>query len=252
MTPWVLRLVLANVAVFIVTALVPQAEIALAFVPALVLLRPWTIVTYMFVHANLMHILLNMLALYFFGPAIERRLGSGNFLGLYFVSGILGALLTFIFAPYSAVVGASGAVMGVTAAYARYWPHDKIYIWGILPVSAWMMVVGLALYSIWSGFGGSRSGVADWAHLGGLAAGYLYALAYERHRRKAWPLAQKRERVSRGDARASAERWSRIPLDQLHEVNRPEVERLLEKARQSGPASLTQAEREFLDRFSPP
>jgi len=252
MTPWVLRLVLANVAVFIVTALAPQAEIALAFVPALVLLRPWTIVTYMFVHAGVMHILLNMLALYFFGPAIERRLGSVNFLGLYFVSGILGALLTFIFAPYSAVVGASGAVMGVTAAYARYWPHDKIYIWGILPVSAWMMVAGLALYSIWSGFGGSRSGVADWAHLGGLAAGYLYAMAYDRYRRKAWPLNQKRERVSRGDARASAERWSRIPLDQLHEVNRPEVERLLEKARQQGPAALTRAEREFLDRFAPP
>jgi membrane associated rhomboid family serine protease len=251
LTPWVLRLVLANVAVYIVTALAPRAEIALAFVPALVLMRPWTILTYMFVHANVMHILLNMLALYFFGPAIERRLGSGNFLGLYFVSGILGAVLTFIFAPYSAVVGASGAVMGVTAAYARYWPHDKIYIWGILPVSAWMMVVGLALFSIWSGFGGSRSGVADWAHLGGLAAGYLYAFAYDRRRGKAWPLAQKRERVSRGDARASAERWSRIPLDQLHEVNRPEVERLLEKARQTGPASLTQAEREFLDRFAP-
>ncbi len=252
MTPWVLRLVLANVAVFIVTAALPRAEIALAFVPALVLLRPWTIVTYMFVHANVMHILLNMLALYFFGPAIERRLGAVNFLGLYFLSGILGAALTFVLAPFSAVVGASGAVMGVTAAYARYWPHDKIYIWGILPVSAWMMVVGLALYSIWSGFSGSRSGVADWAHLGGLAAGYLYAMAYDRHRRRAWPPAQKAARVTRGDARASAERWARIRTEQLHEVNRPEVERLLQKAREHGPASLTQAEREFLDRFAPP
>ncbi|HEX9109352.1 MAG TPA: rhomboid family intramembrane serine protease, partial [Longimicrobiales bacterium] len=237
---------MANIAVFVLTLALPQLQLALAFVPAWVLLRPWTVVTYMFVHAGFLHILLNMLGLYFFGPVLEARLGARHFLALYFLSGIAGAVLTFgffllgavggvlpeVLARNSAVVGASGAVMGVTAAYARYWPHDRIYFWGVLPVSAWMFVLGLVALSIFSGFTGSKSGVADWAHLGGLAAGYLYALAYDRHRRKAWPLAQKRERVSRGDARASAERWSRISLEQLHEVNRPEVERLLEKARQ--------------------
>lgn len=251
MTPWVMRLILANVTVFIVTASSPQMGNLLALVPAWVLARPWTLVTYMFVHANVMHILLNMLALYFFGPRLEERLGPGNFLALYFLSGIVGALLSIVLAPFDAVIGASGAVMGVTAAYARYWPWDRIYIWGILPVTAWVMVLGLAAYSIWSGFMGSRGGVADFAHLGGLAAGWLYGMGYDRRRRAAWPLTRKQPRLSGGEGRARVERWQRIRPEDLHELNRPEVERVLAKLREQGPSSLTPTERELLDRFSP-
>lgn len=250
MTPWVLRLVLANVIVFLLTSASRTLGYALALVPAEVLARPWTLVTYGFVHAGPMHLLLNMLALYFFGPRLEARLGSGQFLALYFASAIAGALLTFVLAPMSVVVGASGAVMGVTAAYARYWPHDRIYIWGVLPVTAWVMVVGLAAYSVWSGFSGSRSGVADWAHLGGLAAGWLYVFALDKRRRGAWPPARKEPRLRAGEARDRAQRWAAIPLETLHEVNRAEVERLLARVREQGPASLTPAERDLLDRFS--
>ncbi len=267
MTPWVLRLIVANVVIFVLTSASPQVGYYLAFVPAGVLARPWTIVSYMFVHANVMHILLNMLALYFFGPRLEDRLGSGNFLALYFLSGIAGAFLTFavffggvlfpgalpgVLGQNPIVVGASGAVMGVTAAYARYWPWDRIYIWGILPVTAWVMVIGLAAYSIWSGLMGSRGGVADFAHLGGLAAGWLYGVAYDRHRRNAWPPTRKQPRLSGGEGRARVERWQRIRPEELHELNRGEVERLLAKVREQGPGSLTLAERELLDRFAPP
>ena len=221
-------------------------------VPADVLFRPWTLVTYMFVHANLMHILLNMLGLYFFGPRMEARLGGRHFLGLYFLSGIAGAVLTFVLAPYAAVVGASGAVMGVLAGYARFWPEDRIYIWGVLPVSARVMVIGLALYSIWSGFMGSVGGVADFAHLGGLVAGWLYVLGLERRRGLARGSARKVPWELPGAARARTERWARIRPEELHEVNRAEVERLLARVREEGPRSLTEPEREFLDRIAPP
>ena len=251
MTPWVLRLVIANTAMFVLVALMPGLSYLLAFVPAAVLVRPWTIVTYMFMHAGLMHLLLNMLGLFFFGPRLEARLGSGHFLALYFVSGMLGAVLTFVLAPFAPVVGASGAVMGVLAAYARFWPHDRILIWGILPVSAWLMVIATALYSIWAGLTGSGGNVAHFAHLGGLVAGWLYVVVLDRRRKNAWPSARKAVREIADPSRDRVERWTRIRPEELHEINRTEVERLLAKVKEAGPRSLTAAEAEFLDRFAP-
>ena len=98
MTQWVRTLIIANVVVFFVQATVPGITGALAFVPMLALYRPWTILTYMFLHGGFQHILFNMLALYFFGPDVETRLGSKRFITLYTLSGISGALLSFLFA----------------------------------------------------------------------------------------------------------------------------------------------------------
>ncbi len=78
MTPWVRRLIVANIVVFFLQS-VAGVERQLAFVPAFVLYRPWTVVTYMFVHGGIMHILFNMIALYFFGPRVEERLGGRRF-----------------------------------------------------------------------------------------------------------------------------------------------------------------------------
>ena len=80
MTPWVRRLLIANVLVFFFTQLQPQVGILLALFPAGVLVRPWTPFTHMFVHADIWHLFFNMIALYFFGPRVEARLGSGRFL----------------------------------------------------------------------------------------------------------------------------------------------------------------------------
>src|SRR5690606_26513181 len=96
MTTWVQRLIIANVVVFVLTLSLRELYAALAFVPAAVFLRPWTLITYMFVHANLGHIFFNMLGLFFFGPRLELRLGSRSFLWLYFLSGIGGGLLHFL------------------------------------------------------------------------------------------------------------------------------------------------------------
>jgi membrane associated rhomboid family serine protease len=119
MTKWVRTLLIANVIVFFAQATLGDSfTMAFAFIPAYVLVRPWTIVTYMFLHGGLGHIFFNLLALFFFGPRVEDRLGSRRFITLYMLGGISGALFSLIFARYAAVIGASGAIFGVMLAYA--------------------------------------------------------------------------------------------------------------------------------------
>ena len=144
MTPWVLRLIIANIIVFFVQYTRPEVTYWLAFVPNFVyaLQHPWTIITYMFAHGSIGHIFWNMLGLFFFGPRVEARMGSKQFITLYLVSGVAGALLSF--ATPGFVVGASGALYGVMLAFARFWPRDQILIWGIFPVEARILVVIVA------------------------------------------------------------------------------------------------------------
>ena len=250
MTPWVQRLLIANVLVFFLQMTVPGLEVQLAFIPALILARPWTIVTYMFVHAGLTHILFNMIALYFFGPRVEQRIGSERFFSLYMISGITGGLLSFVFAPAAPIVGASGAIFGVMLAYARFWPRDRIYIWGVLPIEARWLVIGYTVLSLWWGFGGGASGTAHFAHLGGFVGGFLCLLYMQRHqgakrfRKQATAAAPAKDTLV-GD-------WRKVDRSRIHAVNREEVDRILDKISKSGIASLTPQERLFLSNFVPP
>jgi membrane associated rhomboid family serine protease len=111
-TQYVRILLFANVGVFFLQNTMGWVTSAMIFVPRLIVIRPWTIITYMFLHAGLMHLAFNMLALFFFGPRVEERLGSRNFLTLYLVAGITGALAALITTPGAAVLGASGGVGG--------------------------------------------------------------------------------------------------------------------------------------------
>ena len=156
MTYWVRRLVYANVGVFLLTltgVLSRQDLNALVLVPALLPVRPWTVITYQFLHAGFWHLLMNMIGLFFFGPRLENRLGSRHFILLYLASGIGGAVLS-ILTPGAMIVGASGAVFGVLLGFARYWPRERIYVYALIPVEARVLVVFLAGLSLVSGFGG--------------------------------------------------------------------------------------------------
>ncbi len=248
MTPWVKRLIAANVVVFFLQNTVRGLTGTLAFVPALVLARPWTVITYMFVHASITHILFNMIALYFFGPRVEERLGANRFLVLYFLSGITGAILSFVFAPYAAIVGASGAIFGVLVAFARYWPRERIYIWGVLPIEARLLILLAVLWTLWSGFNGSRGGVADFAHLGGIVAGWFYIMWVDRQHGARKFRAKTTPKIGR-DMLAN---WQRVDSSRVHEINREEVNRILDKISRSGLMSLTPQERLFLSNFVPP
>ncbi len=221
---------------------------SLVLVPALIPQRPWTLVTYAFLHAGFMHLLFNMIALFFFGPRLESALGGRRFLGLYFTS--LGtAALASLFTPFAAIVGASGAVFGVLFGFAKYWPRDRIYLWAIIPVEARWLIVLLAAYSIFGGLTGG-SGVAHFAHLGGLVGGWGFLKVMElrsparRFRKKASPSFG---RVTEADIA----RWRSIPRESLHSINREELDRILKKVDEQGPRSLDPRERQYLERLSP-
>jgi len=253
MTPWVKRLLIANVGVYLLQLAYPELTSLFAFSASGVLRAPWTPITYMFVHGGIGHIFFNMLVLFFFGPRVEARLGSSRFLTLYLVSGLTGALLSS-FTPMVPIIGASGAVFGVELAYARYWPRDKIYIWGVLPIEARWLVIIFTVMTIFGIGGIGGAGIAHLAHLGGFlgAAVYLYLIERGHTRARVVRSAPVRAQVKqppppRGD---DMRRWSTIPRSELHEINRQEVDRLLDKISLKGIDSLTPAERAALDRFS--
>lgn len=251
MTPWVRRLLIANVVMFFITQVAPDLVRQLMFVPILIAYRPWTILTYMFLHAGIMHLLFNMIGLYFFGPRLEDRLGGRQFLWLYLLSGITGALLSVPFTPRVAIVGASGAVFGVLMGFALYWPRERIYIWGILPVEARVLVAVMTVASLYFGWQGGGN-VAHFAHLGGFLGGFLYLKWWERRspaaqfRAKAKPKAK----VKTPNGAADIKRWQGIRREDMHPVNNEELDRILDKIGSGGVSSLTPDEREFLERFS--
>jgi membrane associated rhomboid family serine protease len=229
LTPWVKRLLLANVVMFLITMANPVLYRALILYPPWALLRPWTLVTYMFLHG-----------------------GFGIFLWLYFVSGLGAALLHFFFAFQYPVVGASGAVYGILLGFALYWPRERIYLWMILPVEAWLLATLLVAGSLWAGVSGSASRTAHFAHLGGLAFAFVFLKWWEWRRgadRREWQRKMAPKPSGLSD-RSAVTRWKKIPLEGLHEINREEVERLQAKVGTQGARGLTQAEREFLDRMS--
>jgi hypothetical protein len=114
-----------------------------------------------------------MLFLFFFGPHLESKWGSREFIRYYLVCGLGGVALSFLFVSYS-IIGASAAVYGVMLAFAMAWPNAPIYVWGIFPVKAKWLVGFFVLITFLNAFGGAGGGVAHFAHLGGFAAGFLY------------------------------------------------------------------------------
>ena len=249
MTPWVQRLLIANIGMFFLQLTVPGVEDWLAFVPMLVLSRPWSVVTYMFLHDRhlLTHILFNLIALYFFGPRVESRIGSQRFIVLYLLSGVSGALLSFLFAPYAQIIGASAAVFGVMLGFALFWPRERLYIWGVLPIEArWLVVISTVL-ALYSGFRGSTGGVADFAHLGGYAGAFLYLKWLER-------ISGARRFSTHAVASVPDKllgKWREVDPRSVHEVNREEVNRILDKISAKGLGSLTPKEKLFLSNFVP-
>lgn len=254
MTPWVKRLLIANLVVFFLLPYGSPIYQRGMFIPSYFLYQPWTAVTYMFLHAGFQHVFFNMLGLFFFGPRIEQRLGGKDFLWLYFLSGLGGAFLSIFFAPNNPIVGASGAVYGVLLAFALYWPMERIYLWMILPVPAWLLASLMVLGSLYSGFSGAGAGTAHFAHLGGLAAGFSFIRWRDWKRGSAKRDFQKKLDVGGGGGlmqdRAALARWEMIDVSSLHELNREEVVMLLALARKDGVKSLSHSQRQFMERMS--
>lgn len=248
LTPWVSRIIFANVAVFLGARFLPGFEDYLGYlvlVPSQVPLRPWTVITYAFLHQGVAHIFFNMLVLFLFGPRVEMQLGSRSFLLLYFLSAIGGALLSYI-TPYTPIIGASGATFGVMYAFAKYWPKAQIYLFGFVPIEARIAIIVMVAFELYGGIRGVGV-VAHFAHLGG----FVGAFAYLRLRdRRTLPQRSQAKLTIQRASRDDLDRWAKIRREQMHEVNREEFDRIMEKIGKEGVGSITAQERIFLDNFS--
>jgi membrane associated rhomboid family serine protease len=170
-----------NVAVYLLIMLFPRLYnyLALNTVAVIRYRMYWQPFTYMFVHGGLTHLLFNMLGLVFFGISAEKAIGSKEFMLFYLVTGTVSGLVSLVMyiasgSYYVVLVGASGAVYAVLLAFAVFYPRSRIFIWGILPVPAPLLVlfyVGLAIFNQVFSMG---RGIAHMTHLAGFAAAWLY------------------------------------------------------------------------------
>jgi membrane associated rhomboid family serine protease len=187
LTPAVRALLIANLAVFAAQyvlgrqALLPLAlwplhgEVLYGGMP----FEPWQLLTYGFVHFQFLHLLANMFALYMFGPDVELLLGRRRFVVYYGVC-VAGAALaqeivtaTVYRSPYP-TVGASGGIFGLLLCYGMAFPHRRLLLLiPPVPLPAWLFVTLYGVLELFLGVFGTSQGVAHFAHLGGMAAGYV-------------------------------------------------------------------------------
>jgi membrane associated rhomboid family serine protease len=181
----ILILVAANLLLFIAVLIHSQLIVLLGLQPVSFLERPWTIVTNLFIHGSIWHILANMVTLYFFGRYLSMLIGDARFLLVYFLGGIVGNLFYMLLGPaYAIAIGASGAVFAVGGALAVMAPKLRVYVFPIpAPLPLWAGVIGVfVVISI-------LPYVAWQAHLGGLAFGLLAGYFFRRRQRNMliWP-----------------------------------------------------------------
>ncbi len=268
-TPWVGRLIAINAVVLLLQQTLFPSEVLLdlvTFDPARALARPWTFVTYMFVHGGLFHLVGNSIALFVFGPPVERRLGSTAFLFFYLYCGLgaaITSLLLWTVAPsfIHPFIGASGAVLGVAFAFAKFHPDAKLYVFPLpMPIKARTLVAIMAGLDVFGALMGS-DGVAHVAHLGGLLCGWLFFViqgggkSFEPPHiappRARIPVAAPAAELGTGGTAPRRERLTeRAPSAPVRDPvmdERLEMDRLLDKISAAGIDALSADERRFLD-----
>jgi membrane associated rhomboid family serine protease len=149
------------------------------------LFKPYQLVTHMFAHGGFMHILFNMYALWIFGSVLEKTWGPKRFLIFYLICGLVAGLTQMFLVSQGAAIGASGAIMGLLAAFAYTFPNVQFYILPIpFPIKAKYLAAIYAAIDIFGGFSGGGDNVAHFAHLGGLIAGFVLVILWHKTDRR--------------------------------------------------------------------
>ncbi len=257
-TQWVGRLMAINLVMLLLLSTVftaPRFAAVLTFDPSLFTQRPWSALTYMFVHDGPLHLALNLTLLFVFGPPVERKLGSRRFIGYFVYCGIAGAMFALAMAQVLRVdpfVGASGALYGIVLAFAVTWPDAQLTgLFVTIPITirrAFFVLVGADLVlSVLV-----HDGIAHLAHVGGAAAGYLFFWAQSLSNRRAptrTSTVVRRPVVTPMRVEETVTELHPIAppvVDRRLEMNPDEVDRVLDKISQFGIDSLTSQERKFL------
>jgi rhomboid family protein len=211
-------------------------------------LQLWRWVTYQFLHRGFMHILFNMIGLYFFGPMLEKWWGSRRFLAFYLLCGVSGAflmtLLSFVpgllmVGPGTRLVGASGSLFGILAGAAVLFPHQRVMLlFPPIPMAMRTMALlfmGLAFLSVMAG---TPNAGGEAAHLGGALLGFVLV---KNARWLDWADRLSPSAIQHGVNKGRFERKRKREL-----ADRAEVDRILDKVREHGLASLTRREKKVL------
>ena len=192
MPPLTRALIITNVVVFLLQMSGTGGALLGAFAlwPSVgnVLIAPWTLVTYSFLHGSIAHIFFNMFAVYMFGAPLEQRFGARAFAMLWIASVIAGALAQVVVATltgnYVPVIGASAGVFGVLLGFGVLYPNQRILLlFPPIPMPAKVFVVVYGALELFLGVTGLQTGVAHFAHLGGMLGGWLMLRRLRRRRR---------------------------------------------------------------------
>ena len=188
-TPVVLNLIIINALVYLVQFLFDGPEEKISRVIALfpyqtAFFEPYQLVTHMFAHGGFFHLFFNMFVLWMFGSMLEKVWGPKRFLIFYFVCGVAAGVAHLVLENAPAV-GASGAIMGLFAAYAYLFPNTELIIFPIpIPVKAKYAIALMAAYDLFGGVYPSGSNIAHFAHLGGLVMGLLLVIYWNKTDKK--------------------------------------------------------------------
>ena len=189
-TPVVLNLIIINVLVYIVQFLFDGPEEKISRVIALFpyntpYFKPYQLVTHMFAHGGFFHLLFNMFVLWMFGSLLERAWGPKKFLIFYLLCGLVAGIAHLALENVPAV-GASGAIMGLFAAFAYLFPNTELIIFPIpVPIKAKYAVAIMAAIDLFGGVYPAAGGnIAHFAHLGGLVMGFILVIIWNKTDKK--------------------------------------------------------------------
>ena len=220
----------------------------------------WRLLSYAFCHdtKNVLHLLFNMVCLWFFGRVIQDRLGNREFLAFYLLAAVVAGLSYLglhagLLGDHSLVTGASGATMAVMALFAMWYPRQQVLLFGLLPVEIrWLVLAYVAIDTlpIWAALQGNRpsDGVAHAAHLGGLLFGFAYHI-FE-WRLSNWLSIRRvptwwRDRERRKDVRLYSPQSEAVESPEENDLDE-KVDDILRKIHEQGETSLSDRERRVL------
>jgi membrane associated rhomboid family serine protease len=224
----------------------------------------WRLIGFQFLHANLSHVLFNMIGLYFFGSLVEQYLGSKRYLAFYLLCGICGAVMYLILNlggylitmfvrepiripgllfndPSTPLVGASAGIFGVLMAGAFIAPRELVYIFGLIPIRLQTMAYLLVGLALWTVITGGRNAGGEAGHLGGAIAGF-YFIRHPYHLHNFFDF------LGRADPTSHhyRERRSSKARPRSAAARNVEIDRILAKIREEGMHSLTDSEKRTL------
>lgn len=210
-------------------------------------LEAWRYFTYMFVHVDFWHFVFNMLMLWMFGGSVAEYMGAKHFTAMYLFCGVFAAFFSFMLCmaglTNNPIIGASGALMGIFVACYRFFPESRLLLFFVVPMklkhAMWVMVIFDLIMAP------SGDGVAHFAHLGGVVAGFIYMYFYEKGFRKLRDgFRGPRRRESRSDNRQDDSEAIEGEVFYVEEQKR--MNEILDKVNREGIQSLNESERQFL------